>query len=186
MKNILSIAFIIISFYSCKAQTIYPLGTQPEEIQGDDYYIKDTQNVYDSIEGIWLWEVGTSSFELTLEGFEMVSLSEESTQYRDVVFGKYKYIVNGNTIAEVNNIPNIQSSFPKVAISYKSATVFRIQITDILSEKYKIGEFVLNDNGTATISLEDPIGTNGLYFPDNPPTGLDFQLPINIILTKVE
>ncbi|MFT5892791.1 MAG: hypothetical protein ACI9Y7_002905, partial [Dokdonia sp.] len=64
---------------------------------------------------------------------------------------------------------------------------FFIQISDIISEKYKQGTFIINDDGTATINLADPIGTSGIRTPnDPPPNNLEFQLPTNITLTKIE
>jgi hypothetical protein len=187
MKNILLVLITLITFYSCKAQTIYPLGTPREQITENNFYIKDTENIHDQVVGVWRWESGNSSFEITLQEFEQNPLYEGSTFYEDDVFGKYKYIENGVLIAEVTEITNLIQNRPKVSVGYESENTFFIQISDIISEKYKQGTFIINDDGTATINLADPIGTSGIRTPnDPPPNNLEFQLPTNITLTKIE
>ncbi|WP_179006210.1 DUF6705 family protein [Winogradskyella forsetii] len=187
MKNIVLVLITLITFYSCKAQTIYPLGTPREQITENNFYIKDIENIHDQVVGVWRWESGNSSFEITLQEFEQSPGFEGSTFFKDVIHGKYKYIEDGNIIAEVIEIPNLIQNRPKVYVGYESENTFFIQISDIISEKYKQGTFIINDDGTATISLQDPIGTSGIRTPnDPPPNNLEFQLPTNITLTKEE
>tara|TARA_R110002124_G_scaffold86007_1_gene222813 strand:+ start:1676 stop:2290 length:615 start_codon:yes stop_codon:yes gene_type:complete len=188
MKNIPLILIFVATFYSCKAQTIYPLGTQPEQIEGNNYYLKDIQNINDNFVGTWLWESGNSSFELTLQEFEQYSYPNNSTQYWDAIFGKYKYIEDGSIISETDEIfDTTDRPLPRVIAHYKTQNIIWISVSDIVSKEYKVGEIVLNDDGTATMTLQDSIGTSGVRTPnDPPPSTLGFQLPTNITLTKVE
>lgn len=173
-------------FFGCKAQTIYSLETEPENRTADSYYVKDTNNIHDQIVGVWRWESGNSSFEITLQEFEQNPLYSGSIIYWDDIFGKYKFIEDGSIMAEVTTIANSIQDQPKIYVGYKSANTFHIQITDVISEKYKVGEFILNSNGTATMTLQDPIGSSGVRTPNDPPTNnLGFQLPTNITLTKI-
>ena len=187
MKNITLIILSFISLYNCKAKTIYPQGTMPENIEGDNYYIKATQNTNDNFVGTWIWEKGNDSFKLTLEEFEQYSYPENSTQYRDAIFGKYKYIENGIVISETTDIFNTNDRpLPRVIAHYKAQNIIWISISDVSSKKYKVGEFSLNDDETATLTLNEPIKGIKVIDPNNPPTNLEFQLPTNISLTKVE
>lgn len=188
MKNLILIIICAIAISSCKAQTVYPLGTMPEDIYEDDYYIKDTYNLHDNYVGTWRWEDGDSSFEIEFQEFEQNPDYAGSTQYRDRIFGKYKYIENGTIISEVTQIPSSLQDIPKVYLAYKNATTFWIQISDVISGKYKQGEFTLNGDGTATMILHEPVGgTSGVRMAGDPPlSDLEFQLPTNITFTKIE
>ena len=187
MKNIAFLITVFLFTYSCKSQSVYPLGTTPENIQDDNYYVKDINNIYDQVVGVWRWESGNSSFEMTLQEFEQNPLKIGSSKFRDRVFGKYKLIENGTLIAEVTAIPNAIQDQPKIYVGYKSTDTFHIQITDIISGKYKVGEIILNSDGTATMTLQDPIGSSGLRSPNAPPpNNLGFQLPTNITLIKIQ
>ena len=72
MKNLLIIAFTLI-FISCKAQTVYNLDIMPGDRVSDNYYIKDINNQYDAIVGVWKWQQGNDSFEITLQKFTKYS-----------------------------------------------------------------------------------------------------------------
>jgi len=177
MKNIILIVSIF-CFAACKAQTIYNVGTPIENITESDYYIKDINNHYDDIVGTWLWEDGNSSFEITLQKFEMYSYPSSSTYYADMIFGKYKYIEDGVLISEIVEIlpyPNF-----KVAFNYKNSTKYVVIISDVVSETNRIGEFILTSPTTANLELWINEGVKVNYG-----NGLDFSLPTSVTLTKV-
>ncbi len=176
MKNIILISFII-SFISCKSQTIYNLGTTPENRVSDNYYIKDIDNYHDGIVGTWKWQDGDSSFEITLQEFERYSESIAPNQYMDRVFGKYKYIENGITVAEVNEI-GVFINF-KLTLIFQTPTKYAIVIRDVVSSKGKVGEFILTSPTTAIMELWDSQGVKV-----GTETGIDFALPTSLTLTK--
>ena len=108
MKNLILFSLLIVSLYSCKAQTtIYNLGTYDIN-ETENTYIKDVDNHHDAIVGTWKWEDGTNSFEITLQEFEMQNYPSTSTEYYDRIFGKYKYIqLYSLTFLEIPCIPCI-------------------------------------------------------------------------------
>ncbi len=168
---------IVFSFISCKGQTIYNLGTTSENRVSDNYYIKDIDNHHDGIVGTWKWQDGNSSFEIILQEFERYSESIAPNQYRDRIFGKYKYIKNGVTIAEVNEIEVFVNS--KLTLIFQTPTIYVITIRDLVSSKGKAGDFILTSATTALWELKDiegiKVGTE---------TGIDFALPTSLTLTK--
>ncbi|WP_283637549.1 DUF6705 family protein [Aquaticitalea lipolytica] len=179
MKKILIILTILINLYNCKAQTVYNFGTPIENIVDyNNSYIKDIDNHHDEIVGVWKWEIGNSFFEITLQEFEHYSYPSTSTQFSDDIFGKYKYVVNGNTIAEVNNI-NPLPSF-NLSLTYNTPIEYSVVIRDIVSGKVKVGKFRLTSSNTANLELWDRegvnIGGNNSIIP--------FSLPISVTLTK--
>ncbi|MEN8885355.1 MAG: hypothetical protein ABF246_03110 [Winogradskyella sp.] len=49
----------------------------------------------------------------------------------------------------------------------------------------KVGSFIINADGSATMVLADPINSGGYYTSGNPPSDLEFQLPTNVTLLKL-
>ncbi len=168
---------IVFSFISCKSQIIYDLGTTPENMVSDNFYIKDLNNHHNTIIGVWKWQDGNSSFEITLQEFEHYSESITPNQYRDEIYGKYKYVKNGITIAEVNEI-EVFINF-KLSLIFQTPINYAITIGDVVSSKGKAGDFILTSATTALWELKDiegiKVGTE---------TGIDFALPTSLTLTK--
>lgn len=165
-------------FLSCKAQTIYGLGSSPEQRVSNNFYIKDLNNDYDAILGLWKSESISDSFEITLQKFEMNSYPASSTQYHDRVFGKYKYVQNGNVIAEVPNITSSPNAF--LSFQFNSPTEYYVVIKDIVSNRAYSGLFILTSSTTATLELEPTKGIK-VYNGTPPP---DFALPTMVTFTK--
>lgn len=163
--------------FNCKAQT-FNLGTPPENVPLDNYYLKDLENSLDNIVGVWKWVNGNSYFEITLQEFEHYNYPSTTNQYWDAIFGKYKYVENGNVIAEVNDI----SSFPnfKLTLIFVTPNLYKVIIEDIVSNKGKIGEFTLTSSNTATLELWE---SGGVRVGDNISL-LPFSLPTSVVLTK--
>ena len=177
MKNkILIIA--ILAIFGCKAQeVILPLGTNYSEILSDNFYMKDIDNYHDAIVGVWRWENGSDSFEITLQEFEMHQIANDPQEKRDSVFGTYVYIIN-NEIAVSTNEINPPFVIP-IGLYYNSPTEFRIIISDVSTGAYKVGEFTLLNDNTATISLRASEGVKIDYVGSE-----NFSLPTDITLIK--
>lgn len=179
VKNL--IALIILFFYACKAQTIYGFDVEPEDMNRDNYYVKDINNEHDAIVGTWRWESGNTSFEITLQEFEMYNYPDNSNRYRDAIFGKYKYIENGNVVAETTTIeplPNFSLGF-----NYFTSTLYNVVIKDVVSLKSMVGEFEIISENTATLNLSRSEGVK-LNHPGN--NNIPFSLPTSVTLTKIE
>lgn len=181
MKQSLTIFILVLSLYSCKAQTsIYNIGTPPEErTVVDNYYYKDINNEYTSVLGTWIWEDNNNTFEITFEKFEMYNYPNSVQQYWDAIFGKYKYTENNVVISEVTQI----ETFPdfKLHLSFVSPTEYDVFIKDVVSGKSKVGKLVLStQDNTATLELKNPEGVK----VDNAISFTPFSLPTSIILTK--
>ena len=179
MKKLILFTTVFVVMLSCSAQSIvYDITASPEQIVGDNYYIKDVNNQFSSVVGTWKWQDGISYFEITLQKFEMESYSSSSTKYYDHIYGKYKYVENGVVIAEVSQI----NPFPnfKLVFSFDTPTKYIIGINDVVSGKNKKGYFIIISPNTATLELKDIEGVNiGGYNSIIP-----FSLPISVTLTK--
>jgi len=180
MKNII-LAVLVISFVSCKAQmNIYPIGTGIGGIdQNQPYYVKDVNNHHEAIVGVWKWQDGNESFEITIQEFEMYTYAPASYGvYRDMLFGKYKYELDGEIICETTEILPFPSG--NLALTYGSPIEYFIQIKDVISLKRRVGEFKLINSTTASWQLWISEGLK-VGFPE---TGIDFLLPTGMFLTK--
>ncbi|PQB05372.1 DUF6705 family protein [Aureitalea marina] len=164
-----------LSIISCKAQTIYPLGTH--DMVESKYYVKDIDEHHNDIVGTWRWENENSSFEIVLQEFEMFHYPNKSTAYYDVVFGKYTYVENGEVIASVQQIQPIPNS--KLTLHFSEELSYKVVIEDVVSETSKVGEFVLVSSNTATMNLWN---SNGVKI--NYGNGLAWALPESVMLIK--
>ena len=160
---------------SCTTTTIYPLGSF--NINETRYYMKDIDNYHDLIVGTWRWKDGDSSFEITLQEFEMFNYPSSSTEFHNEIFGRYTYINDEVLIADVQNIETIPNS--KVVFNFDNETRYKVIIKDIVSGRTKVGEFVLTSSSTAIFRLWN---SEGLKI--NEGNGQDFVLPTNLVLTK--
>jgi len=178
MKKIGLLLFYMLAL-GCKSQTIYNI-TQPSEDRtiSENYYIKDINNYNDAFVGTWRWENGNSMFEITFEEFEMYSDPLAPTIYRDDIYGKYKYIENGITIAEAPTVETFTNY--KVSLGYSSPTTYSILIKDIISTIAKKGTLTLTSPNTAILELRDIGGVKVGFVPNG-----EFRLPTNITLTKL-
>lgn len=179
MKNIILIIGLILSLYSCKAQTlVYNMTTaESKNITTNNCYIKDIDNHHDYIVGVWRWESGSDSFEMTLQEFEMYHYPITSTWYTDQIFGKYTYEENNSVITQIDTIetlPNIS-----ISLDYISPSEYIILIYDPVSERSKKGTFTLTTPTTATVELYEMDGVKLNYG-----NGQDYALPTSMTLTK--
>ena len=180
MKKYLSIIALMASVFSCKAQTvIYNMSTvTPEDITTSNNYIKDIDNHHDAIVGIWRWQNGDDSFEITLQEFEMYNYPDDSTRYRDLIFGRYTYIKDSIVIAEVTAIEVIPNF--KVLMRFQSPTEYTIWLEDTVSETAKKGKFILTSPTTAVIQDLKPLPGIKVDYGN----GQEWALPNTLTLTK--
>ena len=109
MKHIISIAILIFSFLSCKAQSpiisIDSLGMHNTQ----NAYYKDLNNDLNLFEGTWLYTNGNNSLKIILVKKTMQH-RYNGGYYEDLIIGGYQYIKNGiekiNTLSDLKN-PNI-------------------------------------------------------------------------------
>ncbi|MBL7559034.1 hypothetical protein JAO71_04385 [Olleya sp. YSTF-M6] len=179
MKKILILTLTISSFFACKAQTIYGFDTEPEAMEANNIYIKDTNNDHDLIVGTWRWEDSNNSFEITLQEFEMYNYPDTSTRYYDAIFGKYKYIVDGDLISETTTIESLPNF--SIGLNHSTSTLYSVVIEDVVSGKSMIGEFEIISSNTGTLNLWRSEGIR-VNSPDD--NGIDFSLPMSVTLTK--
>lgn len=179
MRNLI-IVISVLTFMSCKTQmNVYPIGTGIEAIDQDQtYYVKDVDNYHDAIVGIWKWGNTNESFEVVIQEFEMVETAPQWGEYRDYLFGTYKYSQNGTVVSE----STVFGLFPtgNLTLMFKDQREYYIQIKDIVSLKSRQGKFKLINANTATWELWI---SEGLKM-NLPQTDIDFTLPTNIFLTK--
>jgi hypothetical protein len=177
MKRII-IIITVCTFWSCRAQNIYNINEVKTTSIKPPYYIKDINHYYDDIVGVWKWENGNNSFELVLQEFEMFSYPQGSGNFIDSLYGKYKYIINGNVVSEVTEIlptPNFS-----VSLIFESINEYKIIITDQISEITKTGTFNIISSTTVKIEFFDikgiVVGGNG--------NGQEWSLPNSLTLIK--
>jgi Family of unknown function (DUF6705) len=108
MKNALKI-IIILSFISCKAQTVI------KSLEGDgscppydnNCYEKDVNNEFGKYVGTWTYTNGDTELIFKFKKEEHYQISTNSS-YTDMLVGEYKYIENG--IQKVNTLSDFDST----------------------------------------------------------------------------
>lgn len=106
MINILKYYVILLCGFGCSAQTILPLFGETPRVPGAHY--KDTFNDFDNYTGTWKFTSGTTELTIVLRK-ELHYHNTFSNKYQDIVYGEYKYILNGvekiNTMQALTTIP---------------------------------------------------------------------------------
>lgn len=179
MKKIL-FTVLILTTISCRAQlTIYNIDTPPtERTVTDNYYYKDINNHHDAVVGIWRWENGNNSFELTLQEFEQYSDPLSPNIYSDDIYGKYTYIENGQTIVNIQEIGTFTSL--KFSLGFVNPTEYNVVIKDPVSDTNKVGTFEITSPTTAVMKLWNSEGVKINYGNGQP-----WSLPTYFELTKI-
>ncbi|MEZ4837918.1 DUF6705 family protein [Flavobacterium sp.] len=165
MKHILNI-FLILSIFSCKAQSIIvPIGSGQDFEKNPTYYIKDVNNEFDKFEGTWKYQNGTTEITFKLKKEEHYQAAE-NYNYIDLLVGEYLYIANGfevaNTLPRFDN-PNISGYSHKISgrifkhrlpshcIDNSAVSEIKIEVSiSHQTEEYTEGIVILryvNDNG---------------------------------------
>jgi hypothetical protein len=181
MKKIIINVFLILGLLSCKAQSVYPLDVEPEDIHPNLFgsYVKDIDNHYNDIVGLWKWEDGADFFELNLEKFTKYSNAGAPRRYRDKIFGKYKYVQAGATVAELTDIT---PPLIRMSLHYHTPTEYSVFIEDVSTGAYKVGLLTITSPNHATIDLWD---SRGLKYVDDINNIPVFTLPTHLELIRI-
>ncbi|WP_299337947.1 DUF6705 family protein [uncultured Psychroserpens sp.] len=185
MKTHLIKLLLIISFYSCKAQTTI-LALEEKNIPDDltGVYFKDLNNELNKFEGTWLYQNGNTSLTVTLFKKEEVFNGE---WYNDELQGEYQYVENGieilNYLTRLND-PNIFNAlhtidgnkvvypdyYPECTDCQAGEKRFVMNFTD-LDRRYLNNQILvqhINDNGIEKIKIH--IGSSGsIVIPQGTP-----------------
>jgi len=101
MKHIVSI-ILIISFFSCKAQSvIVPIGSGEDFQKSPDYYVKDVNNEFNKFVGTWKYIDGNTELTFKLKK-ELHYQADTDYNFVDLLVGEYKYVENG--VEKVNTL----------------------------------------------------------------------------------
>jgi hypothetical protein len=108
MKKNLTI-FILFVALSISAQS--PIIDINDEDFGTipNAYYKDLGGIYNSLEGTWLYQSGTTSLKIKLRKREAVLVNGYIPYFEDFLFGEYEYIENG--VVKVNTIPLLSNNY---------------------------------------------------------------------------
>ncbi|WP_298423734.1 DUF6705 family protein [uncultured Kordia sp.] len=106
MKNAWYCIILIISTFSCTAQTVVPLSTPSLDTPKTNYYRKDLNNVLDKYVGTWTYTNGNTSFTIVLIKRLKVKITD---YYTDEITGWYKYVENG--VVKVNTLPMTHNKY---------------------------------------------------------------------------
>jgi hypothetical protein len=108
MKNFLKL-FTLVLTITANAQS--PIINLSDDSFGEtpNAYYKDVNNVYNSFEGIWKYEFGSTLFEIKLRKRLSVFVPGVIPYYEDFLCGEYRYVENG--IQKINTITNITNNY---------------------------------------------------------------------------
>lgn len=176
-KNLVLGLFVLL--VSCQIEKIYKIGTTIENIKSKKSYLKDIDNDHLKVVGSWSSTDKNDSLTLVLKEFKRFNFPNNSNQFRDIVFGRYRYTKNGKIISEVKTIRPIPNS--RLSFHYNSPTRYRVVISDAYSGKSKTGEFILTSDSTAILKL---INTERIYFSQDEKAHRKFALPMTSKLIK--
>lgn len=123
MKNIILIFIILSSISLFKAQSVTIDLSESWLGKPNGYYRKDTNNLLNQFEGIYLYTNGNTSLKIVLT---KKIKQYNNRYYQDLIIGEYQYIVNGmekiNTLSNLDVVYNNQ--FVKHAIAGNSLINF--------------------------------------------------------------
>lgn len=105
MNNIIKIIVLVLFNLSLSAQEqVVPIEDWQDYNEQDDtvYYFKDLNNELNKFTGTWLYQNGTTSFEITFIKAEHVE--DGFGNYSDILTSNFKYIDNGNIVYDSNTI----------------------------------------------------------------------------------
>ena len=109
MKKIqTTLILLLVSLLSCKAQNVVPLdSSEPIYINNSGDYYKDTNNLFNTFEGTWLWEDPATNCSLTVIFKKEENIDSGFGYTYDLLVGEYRYIENGvlldDSLAAIND-----------------------------------------------------------------------------------
>ena len=182
MKQII-IVVIICFTTACKGQTpVYTLGADNPNIIPSNCYFKDNNNILNKFVGTWVLTKNGNVFTIILNKAVMAPISD---YYSDEIQGKYKYIVNGNTLVNTENFTGNNS---KLKTTFMNFGTEKIALFFYDPERPKIGAkvYLTYTNVGGVEKLHWELVVTG-YLPillGEPAPQLDFRVPKNCELIK--
>jgi hypothetical protein len=182
MKQILILTAILIAT-TCKGQTpAYTLGTDNPNIIPSNCYFKDNNNILNKFVGTWALDQNGNVFTITLNKALMEPISDF---YSDEIQGKYKYVINGNTVVNTESYTGNNS---KIKTTFLNFGTEKIALFFYDPERPKIGSRVFltysNVGGVQKLHWELTIMGYQPILPGEPTPQLDFRVPTNCELIK--
>ena len=118
MKKIIT-CIALVSLFSCKAQNIVAYDSDESFFKKNSgEYYKDTHNFFNTFEGEWKWVNTATNSSLTFIFKKEENLSSARGYTYDLLVGEYKYVENGNELANtlllINNT-NISGHLHKIS-----------------------------------------------------------------------
>ncbi len=179
MKNIITFITLLVFYTSCSAQqTIVDISNR--ENWTTNTYLKDTNNHFNDVLGTWKWENGNNSFEIVFTKITNYSY-DGINMSTDFIIGRYKYIENGNLIADILNNTNYTPLDFEATLFFNSPTEYGFIVHDVVSNKTKKGKFIISSSGLDTTATYNIQNTEGLKFNQ---TNTEFSLPTELTLIK--
>jgi hypothetical protein len=108
MKNLVTFVFILIVGNCFSQSPIIDINDEDFGTIANAYY-KDLDGIYNSLEGTWLYQSGTTSLKIKLRKREAVLVNGYIPYFEDFLFGEYEYIENG--VVKVNTIPLLSHNY---------------------------------------------------------------------------
>jgi hypothetical protein len=181
MKQLIILTAILIAT-ACKGQTpVYTLGEIRNETP-DGCYVKDNNNILNKFTGTWIFSQNGNTFTVTLNKGLMVPIADH---FRDDIQGKYKYVVNGNTVVNTENFTGNNS---KIRFTFLNYGTEKIALFFDDPERPKIGAKVYltysNVGGIEKLHWELVVTGYLPILPGEPAPQLDFRVPTNCELIK--
>jgi len=186
MKNIITIVLLIISFYSCKAQS--PIVSFTDyydnyQYRVDGVYVKDTEGFFTPYIGTWKWESGNDSFTIIIRKVAMEYFDNSSKKrYKDMLYGDIRYVINGiELINPLTNGENLLRFSDAIPINGE----YRFSFKDPFKNKYgKVFITLINNNTQIKFYLRNNEGP--IFLQPGEVYDPTFSIPrrTDIILTK--
>ena len=188
MKGILGVLLLLFAIGDLYSQEIIPI----EQYYGhfdysreEKFYYKDVNGVYDKFLGTWRYQTLDASFEIT---FEKVERDDRGNYFEDYIYGKFKYIKNGQVIFDTTS--PIQ---PEDAGYYIFGGM--ISASDLNFLKLLYDEPDIDDDYEGTLNLRYIPRTQKLDWkvyslsvpdPQNPDIRITpYKVPVRMTLTRV-
>ena len=190
MKGILGVLLLLFAIGDLYSQEIIPI----EQYYGhfdysreEKFYYKDVNGVYDKFLGTWRYQTLDASFEIT---FEKVERDDRGNYFEDYIYGKFKYIRNGQVIYDTTS--PIQSEDAGYYIFGGMISVSNLNFLKLLYDEPDIGEnldlegrLYLTYN-PRTQKLDWKVSSRSIPDPLNPEVRISpFKIPVRMTLTKV-
>jgi hypothetical protein len=123
MKKTLTIFMLFVALSISAQSPIIDINDEDFGTISNAYY-KDLDGIYNSLEGTWLYQSGSTLLKIKLRKRESVLVNGYIPYYEDFLFGEYEYIENG--VVKVSTIPLLSNDY----IVYNKYNLWSVAIMD--------------------------------------------------------